>query len=359
MTPKTSKLLLHAASAITLVMSACWLASDHSWEPALALFTALCTYVVAMHNLLKSEFERGAAGQMSRLALSGNDSDLNQAIPTALLSLADSTASPGTGPQHIAAGVLAILFKRLGVLAENGGDIAQPTSERAAAFLRSMADSAENSFSFAGNWTAKGKQNSEAIHLGEILEKIEQHRISQSGGLAKAKPMRSIASSLVLVKSTCAGIPVFLLRWSDAWGGYYWFVGGIQEPGESAEDCAARELREEIGIDTFAIQSLPQVATAKDRRISGRQQVLTEYTYNLFSVGLDEHHDSCKKLICTQPSIPKTVGGGYSITQKCKWHTWDEIKASPELARDAQEIIKAIEHLGIKKIPMSVECEIA
>lgn len=357
--PKLSNLLLHVASVVTLVISACWLASDHSWEPALAVFTAVCAYVGATHKLLQSELDRGAMRQMSTLALSGTDPDLDRAIPAALLALADSNAAPGTDSQHIVEGVLALLFRRIGLLSATGGTLPRPTSERASSFLRSMADSADRGFSFAGNWAATGKQNVEASRLGEILERIEQHRIDESGGVSKAKAMRTTASSLILVKSSCGGVPVFLMRWSGAWGGYYWFVGGIQESGESAEACGKREMREEIGIDAHAIQSLTQIATAKDRRISGRQHALTDYTYNLFSVCLDEGHESCKKLACKQPSITKTVGGGYPINQQCKWFTWDEIKASPELTRDANEIIMAIEKFGIPKIPMSLACEIS
>jgi mutator protein MutT len=48
-------------------------------------------------------------------------------------------------------------------------------------------------------------------------------------------------------------------RQQDPLGGYWEFPGGKQEPGESREQCLARELSEELAIRVRVIEPLPSV----------------------------------------------------------------------------------------------------
>jgi mutator protein MutT len=52
-------------------------------------------------------------------------------------------------------------------------------------------------------------------------------------------------------------------------GGWWEWPGGKREPGESAEDCARRELIEEIGINPGALMEFAkEVAEYPDRKVS-------------------------------------------------------------------------------------------
>ncbi|WP_265947198.1 NUDIX hydrolase [Dechloromonas sp. A34] len=178
-------------------------------------------------------------------------------------------------------------------------------------------------------------------------------RVEESGGTAKAEPVRKATSSLILIKARRGGEPVFLLRWSDAWGGYYWFVGGIQELNESADECAVRELNEELSVSTKCIRSMTKLLSVPDRRISSRMRVFTEYFYNVYSVALDDD-GTCSALLIAEPVIQKTIKGGHPYNQRCKWHTWAEIKSSVSLMKDAGAVVQAIEAYGVDRIPLSI-----
>lgn len=355
----TPRLWIHAAATLALVGAVSWLVSDGGWEPALAVLAAIGGYIKTLADLIKGEQQHGAAEKLSAIVAETGRSRLEDLVPEALTCLAESRTPPKGDERRILLGVLGILFKKLQILGLNKAGQLQPVSERAASFLRIMADSAEKDIAFGGNWRAEGTQNSVAVRAGDVLERLDLHRIEHTGGMNAAKPIRRIACALALLKASVNDEPALLLRWSDSWGGYYWFVGGIQEDGETPEACVRRELQEEVGITRDCIQSVTPLVQVHDRRLSARQRVLTEYTYHLFAVSLDEHHLSCAQLLQHEAKFNKIVPGGHRVTQMCRWHTWDEVKASPALLRDAGAVIAAIERYGFRKVPLSISSDIS
>ncbi len=355
---RTDKLWLHLASTVALIGAACWWTSDRAWEPGMTVLAALVTYISTLTILLKDQFKYGESKSLSSLTSMEMGSSLEQRIPKVILDLAESRKADSDDTERVLFGFLGLLFKKLKILAVDKHGRLQPASDRAKYFLRIMAYVSERDLEFGGNWRAEGSQHAEAVQLGDVLEKIDNHRVQRSGGVNVAKPIRSISSSLVLIKALKDGEAVFLLRWSDAWGGYYWFVGGIQEDDESPEDCAKREMREEICIADSSVQSIAPFATVKDRRTSSRQRVLTEYSYTLYSASLDESDPSCASILKSEPVVSKIVGGGHCISQQCRWHTWAEIQACPRLSADAGAILNAISKFGVSKIPLSIAANI-
>jgi 8-oxo-dGTP pyrophosphatase MutT (NUDIX family) len=354
----STKLIIHIAALAALVGAACWLAKDKSWEPALALLAALSGYSGSLAMVLRDHFEFGTCHQISLIA-ADTGFDANASFVSS--SLRSLTGEPmlSTDIERVLAGSFGLLFRRLKIIDINENGQLRPVSERAGLFLRILSDSASKNIPLCGDWKAEGTQNDSARHLGEIIEKMEEFRISASGGVLSTSTLREVSSSLVMLKAMKASEPVFLMRWSDAWGGYFWFIGGVQESSDStAEACAQRELNEELGLVAPAIQHLAKIISVTDRRISVRQHVLSDYEYNLFSVAIDEASPSGAALLRSEFSFPITVKGGYQVSQKCKWFTWDEIRKSPNLLKDAGEIVRAIDGFGIARIPLSLRSPI-
>lgn len=346
------QLAFHIAGAATLVASACWFATDSGWEQALALLGGIVAWAASLGRVLTHHFVSGEASQIAKLP---SDKSLAKLVGPSLRALAENEPKDTNDMERFLAGAYGLLFRRLRLLEVDERGQLCPVSQRARLFLHALAHTATGNVGFAGDWKAEGTQNESARNLGEILTRTEEFRIKAFGGIAKTPAAREVSSSLVLVKAMWATAPVFLLRWSDAWGGYFWFVGGIQEAADgSPEVCARRELKQELGLAESAVQLLVPVASVKDKRVSARLGVLTDYTYHLFSVAIDDDDTSAANLLTKEFAIEKTVGGGYQVCQKCEWLTWDEIKASPNLIQDAGEILRAIEAFGPDRVPLSL-----
>lgn len=313
----SSTLTVLILAIVSLLCACCWLLSEKSWEAALTFIGAITAYVLAQRNILIEHFKFGSSHHLARIA-EGNDYDAS--VPSSLLLLTAEKPLPNSDIERVLYGAYSLLFRRLKILAPDRNGGLKPVSERAGNFLKILALSADKDIEFAGEWRAQGTQNPAAASLARILFEIEDFRVKSSGGASHAIPIRTILSSLVLIKGSLNDTPVFLMRWSDAWGGYYWFIGGIQDISDTtAEICALREIREELGLLPTSIQQLSRLTTALDKRISSRQAVLTEYRYSIYGVALE---DECKKvssIIDNEFFVGKSVGGGYPIQQRCRW----------------------------------------
>lgn len=86
--------------------------------------------------------------------------------------------------------------------------------------------------------------------------------ISAYSGYGRVSETRTIEVGLGLVVRVIGGVgKVLITRRSEdtVYAGYWEFPGGKVEPGESPEDCAAREVREEVGLAVKPVQRLAVV----------------------------------------------------------------------------------------------------
>ena len=82
-------------------------------------------------------------------------------------------------------------------------------------------------------------------------------------------PRPSLAADIVAIRPGAPGGGSVLLvrRGGEPFKGFFALPGGFLEPGESLEECARRELREETGLDAEALVALPpRSAPGRDPR---------------------------------------------------------------------------------------------
>jgi 8-oxo-dGTP diphosphatase len=71
------------------------------------------------------------------------------------------------------------------------------------------------------------------------------------------------AASVALIE----GERVLLIQRGRApWRGMWSLPGGRLEPGEDAETCATRELKEELGLDVYALRQVTRLRLGDDGR---------------------------------------------------------------------------------------------
>ena len=98
-------------------------------------------------------------------------------------------------------------------------------------------------------------------------------------------------------------------RSDDAHGGLWEFPGGKQESGESLEECLARELREELGIEVVVQEAF----------------ITVEHDYSDFRITLHTFH--CQIV----SGEPKTIA-----CEEFQWVTIDELSKYSFSAADEQ-----------------------
>lgn len=70
------------------------------------------------------------------------------------------------------------------------------------------------------------------------------------------------AASVALLRG---GQVLLIQRARAPWEGAWSLPGGRLEPGETAEDCAARELREELGLQVAALRPVARLVLGESR----------------------------------------------------------------------------------------------
>lgn len=353
--------IAHLFTVVILAAIGAWFGKEGGWEPIIAFLGGLVPYCGTGWALLQKiaqlpepippdfhqdDFATVAAETIENLPLFGEPPKPFDIV----------TPSGRSRDRQISASVLAFLQK-LGFLTIDNNNLVAPVSERALCFLRNMAITLQDDNQFLGDWTSVGTGNPENDKLRRIMSEAEEYRFRKNGDSAPCT--REIRSSIILLKGSFEGTPRYLLQWSNAWGdGYFWFIGGIMEPKDtSIENCAYRELLEELGLERPMIQSLTKLGVVKDKRVSSRVGALTSYDYTVFTATLDSKFQRVKAI----HKLEFTDAASVSWTtheRRSKWHTWDEIMASPELNRDAGRIVKAVTKSGIDRIPPSTPIEL-
>ncbi|MES2793897.1 MAG: NUDIX domain-containing protein [Planctomycetota bacterium] len=363
MNPPLIPLLGHLLNVAGLMVVAAWYGHNPDWEPILALVALLGTYFGTGYALLLVMYQLPEPG-----AQVFNAEETKTVIGGALLNVPEYgrealpvTTLSTTGrsrDQHAAIAVVSML-RNLGLFYIDGNGLVSPVSERAHAFTSCIALSLKEGTHLFGDWSAVGHKNPQSQNLRAILGKAEGFRVTKLG--KHATPTRNARSAIALIKAKHRDGDRFLLQMSHAWepDGYYWFIGGVMDPGDkNIVECACRELLEELRLERPMIQSVVPLRTVDDFRISARIGALTSYEYTLCSVVLDPSRTRVKEIHRMEhdDEIPVSWTTG---RRQNRWHTWEEILTSPGIRRNASCILKALKTIGPDAIQYSTPLNIS
>ncbi|WP_321341597.1 NUDIX hydrolase [uncultured Cohaesibacter sp.] len=346
----------HVVSTLLLVATGAWFGNEPGWEPVVVFIGLLVPFAVSGYKFVKSvKNEDPASQQMGEIEFSKKCADTLLAVPgyhQPSIEICQITRNY-LNSETINATALIFLLRAFGLVRITESNYVKAISEKSDALIKSIGNSLTQRTQVLGDWTAEGISNPESDKLLKIVTTFEEFRVKKQG--SKALPARTIEAAIILIKSKYNGTDVFLMQKSSAWDneGYFWFIGGIRENSDnSLEDCAYRELSEELSIERSMVLSINQLSTASDQRISKRVGCLTKYFYTLFYISLDPDDNRVKDLHSKEFVHSRTVRWT-SSQQENMWLTWEEINSSKELKRDAKTIIDCINSSGIDKIPYS------
>lgn len=346
---------LHLLSFVALLVLAAWFGREGGYEPVATSVVALCSLIVTGRNFLKSFCEKQSrgCGKISRAEFAALASKTLLAMPGFFFSgrSLDDVVSFAKIEERESAIAIVYLFCDLGLLRLEANGYVFPVSEKADVVIKSFGRSLATGIPVWGDWGAEGPKNPEAEKLLSLVKSLEEFRCKKQGKEALA--VREVEASIILIKSKMKKKDVFLMQHSAAWGGdgYFWFVGGIKEQEDSTiEECAYRELSEELSVEPSMVTGLHKLTTVSDKRISSRVGGLTSYTYTVFCLSLDPTNERVQKLHEHQFFHTRAVAWA-TKDQENKWLTWDELHGSTDLNRDAEEILNAIRKYGVDKIP--------
>lgn len=254
---------------------------------------------------------------------------------------------------------LAYFFKNIGIVKIDKDNRLLPVSDVAGAFVSLLGVHIKEKVDFIGGWNEHGMENPKAQIPRTVLKSIESHRISEIG-IEKASPVRNVKSSIILIKAQSEdGKDVYLTQKSNAWGSdYYWFVGGIREDSDSSdEDCAYRELSEELDLTRADINTLTHICSISDKRVSERLGILTGYTYEVFHAQLDANSEKVSSFCCLDPII-ETHHGMAKLERVNKWKSWVDIENDPNMKAHAPTLVSGL-HNRVGTLPYSFISKIA
>lgn len=350
-----SSLIVHLVSTLLLVATGAWFGSDGGWEPVVVFLGLLVPFFVSGYKLLQSvkTEEEVHPNPIDPMVFAQVASETLLSIPGPYDSTISYTnvAKRENSQKTATATVILSLMRAIGLVRVTDGNHLEAVSEKSDAFVKSLGRSLEHRTEVLGDWNAKGADNPEAQKILNTIAALEDYRCKKQGN--NALPTREINSALIIIKSKYKKTDVFLMQHSNAWGddGYFWFIGGIMEKSDvSMEECAYRELSEELSIERSMILNIQEFCKATDQRKSDRVGCLTKYNYSVFYVSLDPQNERVRDLHSKQFFHTRPVGWA-TKEQENRWLSWEEISASPELKRDAQPILDCVSDKGVDKIP--------
>lgn len=238
---------------------------------------------------------------------------------------------------------IARLLSEMGIVHSEPGRVT-PVSEAADAFLCSLiAHLKGGNPTFIGDWHA-GSNSSERRSLVETLKKIEEHRLKTEPHHT-LPPARKVRSGLALIRGDIGRTPHFLMINNDQWDhqGAWWFVGGTEEASDKSDLYATvrREVQEETQINGLDIVDVRELTSARDRRISERLGVFTEFEFYVFAVQLRQGVADTQKLSIDNPVVKLDYNGATRI-HKFTWMKWEDILQNPHLTTYTPKLIDAL-----------------
>lgn len=310
------------------------------------------------YRLIVEELSKEIIAQPDFIASLGDDIASRNFAGTLLLKISSSPKkaipfneiiqTQGNLQKSQAASIIGFL-RDLRLLTVDEHLLIRPVNTWASGFMVSMAYYIRDGMSFFGDWQAHG---SKAQRLRGIVKEIEERRLKLVGKNV-AEPSRLTKAAIIIFKSKYKDNDVYLMQWSTAWSpGRYWFIGGVMEPDDnSIQECAFRELDEELDLRKSDINELREICSINDRRLSDRLGLFTEYDYHIFFGSLNTESKHVQSLFKLEFEI-ETLIDWVKVERKNKWIDWEQIYSDSSLRQDADIVLDKLNDI-IKFEPLS------
>jgi 8-oxo-dGTP pyrophosphatase MutT (NUDIX family) len=247
----------------------------------------------------------------------------------------------------IQARVLLEFFQALGLLNKKNHTGFTPASDHAGALLRVMGAGLRCQVPFYTNWRASDVEDPAFRKAHDLISAAEDQRRAGTRDADWQPVRREVPASLILIKALRNGREEVLIRWSASWQNHNWVGGLREEQDKSAEDCAWRELYEELGVERAGNLSLSRVGDVGAGPIkSQRLGIYSTWRYDVFALNARSFDRQSLPPTLARVLSPKaafdlfTTGAKHTVVE---WAAWSEIKAISDFAGYGPEVSKFIQ----------------
>lgn len=378
------KFIIKLLNLLALLCSIAWVTSTPDWEPLVAAFGLLATYLcleLSDHRLIEN-LEKLKLSSSSNVTSEISDRSVNlldRMYSVTLISdilrqisavngnrLDDVTTNINEDSMHCAtnkhvyvASIISFL-RDLGFVKIDNNQLIRPASKYASYYLQSIRAHLLENICFISDWSEVSSQHPKAQVPRAILKMIEERRVGEVGK-AKALAIRRTKVVIAFIKGKIGNDFVYLTQLTSSGGiSRFHFIGGNVEEcdfgmSDELEVALYREMNEELNINKSDVFNIRPLCTAYEKEISNRLGVLSEYDYHIYFVQLKNDSDAVSKLLLKEHVI-ETHYGRTKTTNQNKWQSWFEIKSN--LTRYAPVVISAIDKADIDALPVSVNKDI-
>ena len=253
---------------------------------------------------------------------------------------------------------LAIFLQALGLVGISAKGV-RPVSPAADSFLMSLAAHLrDGNESFMADWRS-GTNEPAGQHLIELVQSIEEHRIASAPG-GNPRPARQVRAAIALIRADFGGAPHFLVIKSHTWrreGAWTPVMGGEEyEDGRDLVSTVRREVQEEMKLHRDDIVDVRELIAAKDKRVSKRLGLLTEYEYVIFAVQLRQSSPHVREFFVSNPQVLIDYDKAYRI-HEFAWLTWSDLLKESHLRIEMPTVMEAMEKLHVNMVPQTVSLQ--